>query len=211
MIRNTEILKNFVVFEGLDGSGTTTQLDLLNRRLETVGIPRWCTREPTRGVVGRLIREVLSGGVSCEPATLAYLFGADRWEHVFGADGVRAHVEAGEVVASDRYFFSSLAYQSIDVEYDIVDQINGPFPLPEILFFLDVPADVCAERISTRRNVEIFETLPYQTAVDRRYREVLDRHAGHGMQVFVLDGTEDQQKIADHIWNEITKLPIFRT
>ena len=106
------ILKNFVVFEGLDGTGTTSQLRLLQEAFAALGRQDAVqfTCEPTDGAIGKLIREALSGALEFDAQTIAYLFGADRCEHIYGKEGIVAQLHAGKAVFSDRYLFSSLAY-----------------------------------------------------------------------------------------------------
>ena len=105
------ILKNFIVLEGIDGAGTSTQLNLLKNRLspeKTV-----YTAEPTTLSTGRFLRSVLRGDEKLTPETTAFLFAADRQEHVYGTGGIVESCTSGKLVISDRYVFSSLAYQSI--------------------------------------------------------------------------------------------------
>jgi dTMP kinase len=107
----------FVVLEGIDGSGTTTQVARLAERLRTMHVPVRATREPSDGPVGVLIRQVLTGrvivpgGRSPGWATMALLFAADRMDHV--ESEIAPFTAGGGVIVSDRYDASSLAYQSI--------------------------------------------------------------------------------------------------
>ncbi len=115
MFGNSRILSNFLVFEGLDGSGTTTQLGILEEELSRREIPHLISAEPTTSPIGQLIREALSGRLVLERDTLARLFAADRAEHLFGKHGMVPRSEAGELVICDRYLFSSLAYQGSEI------------------------------------------------------------------------------------------------
>jgi dTMP kinase len=131
------ILHRFAVLEGLDGSGTTTQLRLAGRRLEREGVPHFLTWEPTDGPVGTLIRSILRHEVPAEPCTVAMLYAADRSEHLHGPGGILERASRGELVLSDRYLFSSLAYQSLECPEEQVAGLNAGFPLPELLVFVD--------------------------------------------------------------------------
>ena len=125
----TEVLKRFWVLEGLDGAGTTTQLKNLERYLSEKGIPVFRTAEPTIYESGLLIRRVLSGQFKVPQSTTAYLFAADRDNHLNNPEyGIKAHLAKGETVISDRYLFSSLAYQSIGFDFDQVQRLNSAFP-----------------------------------------------------------------------------------
>jgi dTMP kinase len=145
------VLEKFVVLEGLDGAGTTTQLKLLDRRMAAEGIPHFCTGEPTPGAIGRQIRSILKREVRVDPRTVALLFAADRNEHLYHPEvGILAHLQRGEVVISDRYLFSSLAYQSVECPFDYVRELNRPFPLPKLVLFVDTPVAVSQERLGRR-------------------------------------------------------------
>ncbi|MBR5669002.1 MAG: dTMP kinase, partial [Spirochaetales bacterium] len=115
----SEILKGFWVLEGLDGAGTTTQLKKLEDYLQSKGTGVFRTAEPTIYETGKFIRKVLSGEIKVPQSTIAYLFAADRDNHINNPEyGIISHLKKGEVVISDRYFFSSFAYQSIGFDPD---------------------------------------------------------------------------------------------
>ncbi|MBR6913089.1 MAG: dTMP kinase, partial [Treponema sp.] len=109
------ILKNFVVFEGIDGAGTSTQIGILQN--SSFAEKFFFTAEPTNGETGKFLRKMLKGDVKLDPRTSAYLFAADRAEHLWGTSGTNCGIEKqcedGKIAVSDRYFFSSLAYQSV--------------------------------------------------------------------------------------------------
>ena len=146
------ILGRFIVLEGLDGAGTTTQLGLLQEAVHRRGDHCVATCEPTGGPIGRMLRKVLRGDLRMEPCTLALLFAADRSEHLHRQpDGVLAQLRTGSIVASDRYLFSSLVYQSLECSPDYVTALNARFPLPRHLFFIDTPPELCQQRLAARR------------------------------------------------------------
>ena len=99
----SEILRNFWVLEGLDGAGTTTQLKNLEAYMNGKGLPVFRTAEPTIYETGKFIRRVLSGEVKVPQSTVAYLFAADRDNHLNNPEyGVKAHLAKGETVISDK-------------------------------------------------------------------------------------------------------------
>jgi dTMP kinase len=205
---NTTILKNFVVLEGLDGSGTTTQLRLLGDRLDRDGRPHEVTWEPTEGPVGRLIRDVLRGGVKAQPWSVALLFAADRSEHLWNPEtGIGARTARGELVISDRYLFSSLAYQSISCGFDRVLSLNREYPLPQLLIFLDTPVAVCQQRIRARDVKEIYDDSPFQAKVRESYLSCIARFRDSDMHTVIVDGNRPAGEIHGDIWKEIGKLP----
>ena len=207
------ILKNFVVFEGLDGTGTTSQIRLLREafaargRQDTV----YFTCEPTGGSIGKLIREALSGVAGFDAKTIAYLFGADRCEHIYGKEGILEQLQAGKAVFSDRYLFSSLAYQGLAAGKDLARAINAPFPLPEYLFFFDLPAKTAMERIE-KRNIprEIYEKEAFQQKVADEYHAILRYYAetAPDMRIIRIDAAQSIAEIHEKIWSIVGNLPI---
>lgn len=207
------VLKNFIVFEGLDGTGTTSQLRLLQEAFARNGkqgrVSFSC--EPTDGHIGKLIRAALSGAVNFDPKTVAYLFGADRCEHIYGAEGVLIKLKAGITVFSDRYLFSSLAYQGLTAGTELAQRVNESFPLPEYVFFFDLPAKTAIERIE-RRNAprEIYEKEAFQTGVAEAYTRIFEyyRDTASDMRIIRIDASDPIQKIHERIWSIVHNLPI---
>jgi len=204
-----EIIKNFIVFEGLDGAGTTTQANLLNERLKLNNLPCLNSCEPTRGFIGRAIREVLSGEITVASGTIAKLFVSDRHEHIYNPDkGIISRCNAGDIVISDRYLFSSLAYQSLDYGFDRVLALNSTFPLPEHLFFLDVPPEICQKRLSSRDLLEIYEDQDLQENILNNYKKSLEIFKNTDMSIHILDGTLEKEELGKIIWSKLYHLPI---
>lgn len=173
----------FVVIEGLDGSGGTTQARLLGQALPDALL----TCEPTDGPVGRLIREVLAGRQAIADGVLPYLFAADRADHL--ARTVLPALEAGRLVVSDRYLHSSLAYQSLAVPLEQVERLNAAFPAPDLTVFLDLDPEACMVRIAARSpHRDRFETLEQLRAVGAAYELVLERRTALGESILRLDG-----------------------
>lgn len=209
------ILKNFIVFEGIDGTGTTTQM----RRLETLfhkeGNTRvFFTHEPTDGETGRFIRRVLAGAFSVHADTLAYLFAADRNEHLSGRNGIIQHINDGDAVFTDRYLFSSLVYQGESGRDDLPFILNKGFPLPERLFFFDIDPETAMDRVRSRAAaektvVEIFERLEFQKKIRAKYRALISEmdRAEPDMRVTTVDATLPPEKITEKIWAAVQNLP----
>ena len=193
-----------MVFEGLDGAGTSTQLQLLQEAYRRTGTACFATCEPTDGAVGRLIRAVLRGELKVSGCTLALLFAADRSEHLHRPDGVLAALRAGGYVASDRYLFSSLVYQSTDCPRDYVAAINARFPLPRRLVFIDTPPEECRRRVDARGARELFDRLPLQRRLRERYREVIGRYAALGVEVLTVDGRGSREDVFARIWRRLS-------
>ena len=203
------ILRSFIVLEGLDGAGTSTQLSLLSNRLKHAGKPHTATWEPTDGPVGKLLRAILAGQVKMLPTTTAMLYAADRNEHVNAAEtGIAARASRGELVISDRYIFSSLAYQSIDCGLDFVFALNERFPLPQCLLFIDTPVEVSQRRLSGRGKAELFDGQVFQARVRENYMAAFEKYRSSGMAISIIDGDRPQDAIHEEIWKILSGLPI---
>ena len=196
----------FVVLEGLDGAGTTTQSARLASRLRAVGLEVVETREPTAGAVGRLIRQTLRGeSEGPAPTTLPWMFAADRADHL--ARVVEPALARGAWVVADRYRPSSLAYQSEDWPMDLVESLNQWFRAPDLLLFLDVPVADCLARIQARGEArEIFETEARLTAIAERYELALARLAARGGPQQRVDGTAPMDTVAAQVWTAVAPL-----
>lgn len=208
------ILRNFAVFEGIDGTGTTTQISELKKRYAEhfagQEAPVWFTCEPTSGEIGRLIRRALSGELRLTPDTMARLFAADRGEHIFGRGGITENLDSGKAVYTDRYLFSSLAYQGEAADSGLTLALNGDFPLPEYLFFFDIDPDVAMNRVESRAGtLEIYEKREFQRKVRDRYRAIIDRFEREepAMNVIRIDATLPVSVIAEKIWSISRNLP----
>jgi dTMP kinase len=214
-MKKPDILPNFAVFEGGDGSGTTTQLGLLKKRFETAAgtgaLPVFFpTFEPTRGPIGKLIREALKGDLPLKGETIARLFTADRNEHLYGADGMAERARRGELVVSDRYVLSSLVYQGLECGDDIPRLLNASFPLPELVIFFDIDGEAAFKRLDSRTLLEIYEYPEFQRNVRDRYRALLPRWRADGVRVETVDASLPPETIAEEVWRALSKMPIMR-
>ncbi|WP_027727761.1 dTMP kinase [Treponema sp. C6A8] len=204
------LLKNFIVFEGIDGAGTSTQIKKLCARNSKLLIP---TAEPTDRATGRFLRQLLAGDFKLDERTTSYLFAADRCEHIYGEGGVEELLKAGRIVVSDRYFFSSLAYQSATCGKGIPRHVNAPFPLPEVLFYFEINPEVSLKRVESRDGKrEIYEKIDYQKKTAALYDEVINEYENNpdGMKVIRVDATKSIDEIADFIYNTLINLNIIR-
>ncbi|MDR2246652.1 MAG: dTMP kinase [Treponema sp.] len=204
------IIHNFAVFEGGDGSGTTTQLELLSRRFTEPGLPPFhAASEPSGGPVGVLLRKVLKGEITLRPETAARLFAADRNEHLYGPGGIVERCARGGLVVSDRYTPSSLVYQGITCGDQLPASLNGSFPLPELLIFFDLAIETALNRMASRPKKDIYEYRDFQIKVRSRYKALLPRYAEAGVRVECLDASLPPAEIADQVWRAVRKMPIL--
>jgi dTMP kinase len=197
----------FIVLEGIDGSGTTTQLDRLARHLEARGRRVHPTREPSAGPVGRLLREILLGGhrrpdgAAVDGLAMALLFAADRRDHL--TREIEPALAAGADVVSDRYLLSSLAYQAQEAERDWVAGLARDVRVPDLTLLLDVPIAVAAaRRRAAGRPDERYDADEVQSRVAARYRELCaaDRKA------VILDATPPLDQVTAQIVKAVDPL-----
>ncbi len=193
----------FVVIEGLDGAGSTTQVARLVARAQALGMEVLATREPTDGPVGRVIRQTLRGDPDApSPATLPWMFAADRADHI--ARVVEPALDRGAAVVSDRYYHSSLAYQSMSLPLDEVYSLNRRFRIPDLTIFLDVGVDIAMERIERRGGErEIFEQRTHLEQVGWAYQRVLELLRDQGEPIAVVDADPDADAVEAAIWAKV--------
>ena len=169
----------FIVFEGIDGAGKTTQIDLLVRRLQAAGRRVHRTAEPTESVSGGLLRDALGGVSKRTPSELAALFVLDRIFHNTNpVSGIEVMLAEGIDVVCDRYYYSSLAYQGSETDEQWVRDMNLNCPdirRPDICIFLDLTPAQSMERIGKGRvTTEIYENEERLTRVRTQFFRALD-------------------------------------
>ncbi len=199
---NNEILSGFIVFEGLDGSGTTTQADLLRKTLDKEKPDASIlTCEPTTSFIGKTVREVLEGKRSVAPGVLAQLFAVDRRNHLYHPEeGIVSLVSNGKTVICDRYLFSSLAYQSIERPFEEVWELNRYFPLPEHLIFLDISPEEGNKRLESRGNPrEVYERVELQEEIRENYFHVFSVYGSSQMHIHVFDASLARDELSQAI------------
>lgn len=199
-----------MVFEGLDGSGKTTQMARLQKRLTRMGIDAVATCEPTEGPVGALIRQMLAGRIITDPRTLAALFAADRTDHLVTPDtGVTALMEKGRMVLCDRYYFSSYAYHATDMDLEWVitlNAVNAQILKPDLTLFIDVAPNTCLERIRAgRTHLDLFEKIDILTRVRDNYFAAFERLKDQET-VKVVDGNASEDEVEQAIWHQISHM-----
>lgn len=171
----------FIAFEGIDGSGKSTQIRLLEAYLREKGMPVSLTREPTDGEVGTLIRKCLTGKIALDEKAVAALFVADRLEHVFGAGGLLKTIEGGTSVITDRYYLSSYAYHGAFLSMDWVMEANSLAARalkPDLTVFLDLEPERALERVERRGETERYEKLESLRRIREKYFEAMEKLGG---------------------------------
>jgi len=202
MIKNNYRGK-FIVLEGLDGSGKSTQFDLLVDYLKGRGRDVIATKEPTMDSdSGRKIKQVLRKEIIIEPLGLQKLYAQDRKEHL--ENKVISALKNGKFVVSSRYAFSTFAYGYSDgLDVDLLVKINDNFLLPDLTLVIDVSPKECIRRIEKRGVIkELWEKKNKLTKANEIYKKLPAMFEN----VFLINGEGPVQEVFEDIKNEIKKL-----
>lgn len=202
---NTYVGK-YYAFEGIDGSGKTTQVEKLSEYFEKQGKEVFVTKEPTNGEIGLLIKKIISGQIKIPPASLQYLFAADRGVHL--EEEVIPHLKSGKVVLSDRSFWSAVCYGISDLGLDESEKerllvaynilaLYGGYLVPDKTFVINVPANVAIERIKMRNDKNtLYEKQGTLEKVQKEYVWLAGKFSD---KLILIDGT----KSVDEVFEEI--------
>ena len=174
----------FIVFDGLDGSGKSTQAELLADYLKKKKKKVHLTSEPTRYLIGGLIKSFVTGDWKSTSECLQLLFAADRAHHL--EKEIIPLLKKGITVISDRYFFSSLAFGSLDIkDGDWLFHINEKFIMPDLTIILEVKARTCIRRMAGERfSLSLFEKEKKLKKVWRNFQGLQKRFKN----VYIVDG-----------------------
>jgi dTMP kinase len=181
----------FIVIEGIDGSGKTTQAKALCESLSKLGYDIVEEREPTDGVIGKFIRQVLGEKVRLDLMSLQLLFVVDRNEHVKAIK----HAIENSIVICDRYYYSTIAYgEASGIERRYLEDMNSIFPVPDKTFFIDLSPEKAVERIaSSRAKTEIFEKLEFMERISKSYSKFTESNIEH------IDGDKGITEITEEL------------
>lgn len=201
----------FIVFEGIDGAGKTTQISLLCRALEARGISCVTTLEPTDLPSGKLLRRALSGETPKTALEMAEMFVTDRKIHnTHPTEGINVTLEKGISVISDRYYYSSLAYQGAALGYDTVAKLNLEDPeirTPDLCIFLDLTPEQSLARIGKRgEKTDIYENLEYLTRTRAMFFDVFERLRLRGEKIAVINASGSVEEIAEKVIAAVLEL-----
>ena len=193
----------FIVFEGLDGSGQSTQIGLLDAYLKSKGVKTHLTTEPTNNIIGGLIRGILTHQWSLSNTGIQLLYCADRAHHL--ESEVLPAMAKGNVVISSRYFFSTIAYGSLDNDTEWLKKINEKFILPDMKFFIKVSPKVCMRRINgSRFRTEFFEKEKKLKKIYQAYLRLGESKEYKNF--YVINGEQAVEEVSGEIKKIIDKI-----
>ncbi len=189
----------FIAFEGLDGSGSSTQVDLLAKNLRKANKTVLTTKEPTNNLVGGLIRGVLTKQWTISAEGLQLLYAADRSHHL--EHEIIPNLEKGAIVISDRYAFSSIAFGSLGADVNWLKEINKHFILPDITFFIKVRPKTCIDRIGKRgKSFELFEEEKKLERTLETYEQLAKDESN---KFIIVDGEQEIKDIEKEIFEVV--------
>jgi dTMP kinase len=195
----------FIVFEGLDGSGISTQAFELKKSLEKKEYEVYLTKEPTDGLIGSLIRVVLRKELEVDIKTLALLFAADRMLHIHNT--ILPLLNKGVIVISDRYRLSSYAFQSLELDIDWLRKINEKSITPDLTFIIDTPPYICVRRMKKKRfHMELYEENEKLEKIQKIYHELAREESN----TFLIDGNRDIKTVSAEIFKKVNDSKILK-
>lgn len=209
---------NFIVFEGIDGSGTSTQAELLKKFFLDKNQGSRLTTEPSEGPIGNMIRQAFKGRLNLSKGKnpylkdgdlfdeqMAYLFAADRHDHLYNqVDGVEKLLNTGASVISTRYFFSSYAYHCrSESDFQLVRSLNARFPNPDLVIYLNNPVKVSMERMKNRAFKDEYENEQKLSLVKKNYDTVFQNYEG---KLVVIEATNTPVEIHNSIVDAVRDL-----
>lgn len=196
----------FIVFEGTDGSGTSTQAKLLKEYFETQGKSVFSTAQPSNSIIGKKIRKILQEHTTIDPFAFQLLFFADRQEHL--KNEIIPALESGKIVICERYIWSSIAYgEAQGVNTQSLQTIAKEMIIPNITFFCSLNAQASIERIEKRgMKKEKFEKTEILTQV-KANMEKLYINKRFTKQAIKVDSTQPPEIIAKQVIQTVEKLP----
>ena len=193
--------------EGLDGAGCATQVRRIGQALKEEKVKAYLTKEPTRGPIGKLVKAALEGEFNSLPsASIQLLFAADRGRHL--NDEVIPRLEKGELVITDRYLWSSVAFGSINLSKQWLINLNQEFILPDLSVLIDVRPEECLKRIKKEEtSLELFNRRSELESAWDTYQFLANKYPFY---LYVIDGEREPEEITEDIVKLIKGRAKFR-
>jgi len=198
----------FIDIEGLDGSGSSTQVRLVAKELKKEKIKPYLTKEPTKGPIGRLVRQALEGKFNAlPPASIQLLFAADRGRHLNVE--IIPQLEKRKMVITDRYAWSSVAFGSVELSREWLLNLNKDFILPDLTIFIEVSPAICLKRIAKeKKGIELFEERGKLERAWDAYHSIVSKY--WWTHIAVVDGEQKRGEVTTDILEHIRKHPKFK-
>lgn len=199
----------FIVLEGIDGCGKSTQIERLAARLGALGREVAVTAEPTESVSGKMLRTALSGADRRTATEMAALFVLDRIHHNVAEGGIEDLLSRGVDVICDRYYYSSLAYQGSETDFEWVRHMNLCCPdirRPDLCVFLDLEPSVSLARIAaSRTSTEIYEKKELLEKFRARFLSVFEM-LKETDRVAIVDASPSIDEVADAVFAAVNSI-----
>jgi dTMP kinase len=200
----------FIAFEGIDGSGKSTQVKILSDKLKESGLKIHTTAEPTNSRIGQMIRDIFKHKMEADHRTIAALYAADRLDHLTNkTDGIVKKMEEGYTVVTDRYYFSSYAYHGVHMDIDWVIQANSlsaDLLRPDLNVFIDILPEEAMKRLNKgRSSIELYESTENLKNVREKYFEAFKLLEGKE-KILIVNGDRSAGEIAQDIWQKVSNL-----
>ena len=200
----------FIAFEGIDGSGKSTQVKILTKKLEAIGHKVYATFEPTDSPIGKMIRDIFGGRMQGDHSVIAGLFVADRLDHLLNkTNGILKMLDDGYTVITDRYYFSSYAYHGVHISLDWVieaNKLSADLLRPDLNIYIDILPEESMRRINKgRTSTELYETLENLTDVKKVYELAFEK-LKNIEKIRIINGAKSEFEIAENIWKEVAKI-----
>jgi len=200
-----------IAIEGIDGSGKTTQVDLVTHEL-LKNHKVYVTKNPTDGIIGKFIRQVLSGEIELPSVSFQYLFSADRQVQQVG---LLKRLEKGEYIITDRYFWSALAYGIVDrieeeqekagkqilIAQGLLSHYHQ-FMIPDVTVYLDISVETAMNRLQGVKQKEIYEEKGKLTSIRQAYEWIKHEFPD---EITTIDGQRNMEDITNDIVGIIKK------
>jgi len=198
----------FIVFEGLDGSGKSTQVNKLKLRLDSLNIKCHFTREPSDSIPGGIIRSAITKKAVLEEETVALLFIADRIEHI--TNDILPFLNKGIHVISDRYYLSNIAYQGVSMKLETLINLNNMMIMnklrPDVTFYLDTPPEECIKRLENERlHKELYEELEKLNKTQQNFYEAID-YFKDSEKIIKIATDKSVESTFERIWLKISDM-----
>ena len=199
----------FIAFEGIDGSGKSTQVKLLADNLKQAGHKVYSTSEPTDSRIGSIIKDIFKHKMEADHRVIAGLYVADRLDHLLNkTNGILKKLEDGYTVITDRYYFSSYAYQGTHMPLHWVIEANSlsaELLRPDINIYIDISPDISITRLNNgRSSLDLYETKANLYNVREKYMEAFEKLKS-AETVFITEGNRPTEEIAKDIWQNISQ------